>query len=247
VAPNPDAPPESKSDRFPPPSGPTAPSARRGGIVGWIMASAVVGWILVLVVALVAAFLIRTFVAQTFFIPSGSMEPTLQIGDRIIVDKLAYDLHPVERGDIVVFARPPTEDCGGAPVPDLVKRVIGLPGERISSEGNTVLINGRPLAEPWLPAGTQLGQPIQPQTVPAGDYFVMGDNRSDSCDSRDWGPLNGSLIVGHADVRIWPLSRLGNLGLGAAALWALVAVLAVIAALVLFGALRRNRHPPRGP
>jgi signal peptidase I len=164
----------------------------------------------VVVVVLVAALLavvLRTFVVQTFFIPSGSMEPTLQIGDRILVDKLSYHLHSVDRGDIVVFQRPPDEECGGAPVNDLVKRVIGLPGEHIASSGNTVLINGRPLAEPWLPKGTPLGKSISPTVVPANTYFVMGDNRQASCDSRYWGPVPRGLIVGKVDVLVWPLSR----------------------------------------
>jgi len=164
----------------------------------------------VVVVVLVAALLavvLRTFVVQTFFIPSGSMEPTLQIGDRILVDKLAYHLHGIDRGDIVVFARPPAENCGGTPVNDLVKRVIGLPGERVSSRANTVLINGRPLAEPWLAKGTLLGKAITPTVVPANTYFVLGDNRVASCDSRYWGPVPRSLIVGKVDVLVWPLSR----------------------------------------
>ena len=88
--------------------------------------------IIVVVVAVLVAVLLRAFVVQTFFIPSGSMEPTLQIGDRILVNKLSYDLHGVDRGDIVVFSRPPAENCGGPEVNDLVKRVIGLPGETIS-------------------------------------------------------------------------------------------------------------------
>ena len=91
------------------------------------------------VVALAAALLLRTFVVQTFYIPSGSMEPTLQVGDRILVDKLSYHLHGVDRGNIVVFRRPADENCGGPPVADLVKRVIGLPGETISlSKGHVV-------------------------------------------------------------------------------------------------------------
>src|ERR1017187_7186789 len=93
----------------------------------WLRETAVV-----VVVALVAALLLRTFVVQTFYIPSGSMEPTLQIGDRILVNKLSYHLHGVDQGNIVVFRRPANEDCGGEPVADLVKRVIGLPGETIS-------------------------------------------------------------------------------------------------------------------
>ena len=175
--------------------------------------------LLVVVIALVAALLLRTFVVQTFYIPSGSMEPTLQIGDRILVNKLSYHLHGIGRGDIVVFRRPADENCGGPPVADLVKRVIGLPGETISlTKGpkGFVLINGKRLDESWLPSSVQgmtfpgpAGQPYnlaKPYVVPANDYFVMGDNRTDSCDSRYWGPIPRSLIVGKVDLRVWPVS-----------------------------------------
>ena len=114
--------------------------------------------LVVILVALAAAVLLRTFVVQTFFIPSGSMEPTLLIGDRILVDKLSYHLHSIHRGDIVVFHRPADENCGGEPVADLVKRVIGLPGETISlTKGakSYVLIDGKRLDESWLPASGQ--------------------------------------------------------------------------------------------
>jgi signal peptidase I len=173
--------------------------------------------VIVAVIAVLIAVLLRTFVVQTFFIPSGSMEPTLQIGNRIVVDKLSYAFHSVHRGDIVVFARPPREDCAGPPVADLVKRVIGLPGETISLSGHgDVVINGKRLDETWLPSsvqGTTYPGPAgndyaldHPYKIPANEYFVMGDNRDDSCDSRFWGPISGSLIVGKVDVRIWPLS-----------------------------------------
>ncbi len=102
-------------------------------------------------VAVVVAVLLRTFVVQTFFIPSGSMEPTLQIGDRILVNKLSYHLHGVGRGDIVVFSRPPNENCGGPEVNDLVKRVIGLPGELISVSGGHVYVNGSASTRPGSP------------------------------------------------------------------------------------------------
>ena len=165
----------------------------------------------VVVVALLAAFLVRTFVFQTFYIPSGSMEPTLQIGDRIIVSKLSYHLHSVHRGDIVVFHAPPKEAtvCADPTVKDLVKRVIGLPGETIWSQGNTIYINGAALAQPWFPA-TALGPAIPKQTIPANNYFVMGDNRTNSCDSRMWGPLPGGDLIGHVILKIWPLSQFGT-------------------------------------
>ena len=171
----------------------------------------------VVVVAVVVAIVLRTFVVATYSIPSGSMEPTLQIGDRILVDKLSYHLHGVDRSNIVVFSTPPLEDCAGPPVADLVKRVIGLPGETISLAGGRVYINGHVLAEPWLPPAVRTetfpGPSSTPYTlthaykIPADEVFVMGDNRQNSCDSRYWGPVPESTIVGKVDVRMWPLSR----------------------------------------
>jgi len=164
----------------------------------------IVEWAVVLVVAILVAVGIRTFVVQTFYIPSASMEPTLEIGDRILVDKLSYHLHAVHRGDIVVFATPPGEDAGPN-VKDLVKRVNGLPGETISSAGGQVVINSKPLKEPWLVKGT-VTTGITTQVIPPNEYFVMGDNRSDSQDSRFFGPIHRSLIVGRVVVKIWPLT-----------------------------------------
>jgi signal peptidase I len=164
-------------------------------------------WLAVILVAVGVAVAVRAFVFQTFYIPSGSMEPTLMIGDRIIVDKLSYHLHAVGRGDIVVFATPPDEVAPPG-VKDLVKRVIGLPGETISSADGEVWINGKPLSEPWLPRGV-VTTGIRTQKIPADHYFVMGDNRGDSEDSRVFGPISKSLIVGKVVFRIWPLGRIG--------------------------------------
>ena len=192
----------------PPDAPPDNPSPTR-----WIKEAAVV-----VVVAVLVAVLLRAFVVQTFFIPSGSMEPTLQIGDRILVNKLSYHFHGVDRGNIVVFSRPPTENCGGPEVNDLVKRVIGLPGDVISLSNGYVDVDGKKLDESWLPASEQgitVAGPAgnssnlaRPYRVPADNYFVMGDNRTDSCDSRYWGPINRSLIVGKVELRVWPLSTL---------------------------------------
>ena len=167
-------------------------------------------WAIVLVLALLAAFIIRTFVFQTFYIPSGSMEPTLQVGDRIIVSKLSYDIHDPHRGDIIVFHAPAREAtvCADPSIKDLVKRIIGMPGETISSQGNTILINGKPLAQPWF-APVPLGPAIAPTKIPADSYFDMGDNRTNSCDSRDWGTLPRGNIIGHVVFRIWPISQIG--------------------------------------
>jgi signal peptidase I len=173
--------------------------------------------LVIVAVAIVVAVLLRTFVVGTFSIPSGSMEPTLNINDRILVNKLSYDFHSVHTGDVVVFTTPKDEHCAGAPVKDLVKRVIGLPGQTISLSDGQVYINTKLLAQPWLPAVVRHqtapgpgGQPYslaQPFHIPAHDVFVMGDNRTASCDSRYWGPINESTIVGKVDIRFWPLSR----------------------------------------
>jgi signal peptidase I len=171
----------------------------------------VVEWAVIVVLAVVVAVVVRAFVFQTFFVPSTSMYPTLQPGDRIVVDKLSYHLHAVHRGDIVVFSRPPAENCGGPPVPDLVKRVIGLSGETIAARDDQIYIDGKVLPQPWLPKATANSTPrtlnFGPLKVPQGDYFMMGDNRMDSCDSRSWGPIKGSSIVGRVVLRIWPVSR----------------------------------------
>ena len=173
----------------------------------------------VVVVAILVAVVLRTFVVATYSIPSGSMEPTLQVGDRIVVNKLSYHLHGVDRGNIVVFTTPPNEDCAGPPVADLVKRVIGLPGESISLKDGSVYIDGRLLPEPFLPPDVRTDTYPGPSNndfalhhayrIPAGDVFVLGDNRPESCDSRYWGPIRESSIVGKVDLRIWPLSRIG--------------------------------------
>jgi signal peptidase I len=160
-------------------------------------------WVVVVLVAIVIAGILRLFVIQTFFVPSASMEPTLMPGDRMLVLKLGYSL---SRGAIVVFKHPPRETpnmCSDSGNDDLVKRIIGLPGEFIFSKGNTVYINGKPLSEPWLPKGQPLGRRITPQRIPANYYFMMGDNRPDSCDSRMWGPIPGSIIIGQVFLVVW--------------------------------------------
>lgn len=157
------------------------------------------GLLVLVIVAAALAVVLRLFVVQTFWVPSGSMEPTLQVNDRMLVLKVGYT---IERGTIVVFRQPPA-DTADVTHEDLVKRVIGLPGDTIWSVGNTVFIDGKPLAEPWLPKGTRLGQPIGRQVVPRGDYFVMGDNRPDSDDSRYFGPISGRLVIGKVILVFW--------------------------------------------
>jgi signal peptidase I len=178
---------------------------------GWLLEA-----VIVIGIALLAAVLLRAFVVQTFFIPSSSMSPTLQKGDRIIVSKLSYHLHGVGRNDIVVFATPPLEDCGGTPVKDLVKRVVGLPGDTVSLKHGDVYIDNKKVPEPYLtapnvnatvpgPTGTAWSLE-HPYKVPANNYFVMGDNRLNSCDSRYWGPVSKNLLVGRVFIRVYPLS-----------------------------------------
>jgi signal peptidase I len=162
-------------------------------------------WLLVIGGALLVALVIKAFLFQAFYIPSESMEPTLEVGDRVLVNKLSYDLHDVNRGDIIVFHRPPDEPP--SEIDDLIKRVVGLPGDTIEGRGGTVYVNGTALAEPYLPEGT-VTDPFAPVQVPEDQVFVMGDNRGDSRDSRVFGPIDQDLIVGRAFVTVWPLGRL---------------------------------------
>jgi signal peptidase I len=158
-------------------------------------------------VAALLSVLLRTYACQTFFIPSASMVPTLAVYDRILVQKAFFDWHDVRAGDIVVFSHPPLDRCPGPSTGDLVKRVIALPGQTIYSAGNTIYINGHVLAESFLPAYDPLGPPIassqHPYHVPPSEFYVLGDNRADSCDSRYWGPIKGSTIIGKAILIIW--------------------------------------------
>jgi signal peptidase I len=181
-----------------------------------------------LLIAVVVTLVLKAVLAQAFYIPSASMEPQLHINDRVIVSRTSYHLHPVHRGDIVVFPNPTavpkhhgfvgrivqdlldTVALGDRSDDELIKRVIGLPGETIESRDGRVYIDGRLLSEPYLPPGvTTDDPPIPRQTVPKGRVFVMGDNRGDSHDSRfsDIGPIKISTIVGRAIGRIWPPGR----------------------------------------
>ncbi len=180
---------------------------------------AVVEWVAVIVGAFVVALLIKAYLFQPFFIPSGSMEPTLQIDDRVLVNKLSYDLHEVNRGDIIVFERPENLDEGE--IHDLIKRVIGLANDTLESTADgRVLINGHLLEEPYLTSNvltTGIGHLpgcINPPeettkcTVPPGHVFVLGDNRNNSTDSRVFGPISEDLIVGRAFLRVWPITTI---------------------------------------
>ena len=172
------------------------------------MGAALAETAVIILVALLLAGLVRTFAFQTFSIPTSSMVPTLGVHDRILVQKAFFTWRDVREGDIVVFSHPPLDHCPGPPDSDLVKRVIALPGQTIYSSGNSVYVNGRLLAEPYLPHGDPLGPPIphasslHPYRVPPGEFYLLGDNRAISCDSRYWGPVKGSSIVGKV-VLVW--------------------------------------------
>ncbi|MBI5637616.1 MAG: signal peptidase I [Nitrospinae bacterium] len=156
-----------------------------------------------ILVALIAALLIRTFVAQAFRIPSGSMIPTLLVGDQLLVDKVAYRFRPPARGDIVVFKYPGDESR------DFIKRVIGLPGDIVEVRAKAVYINGAPLNERYAFHDAFDHMRIIPRddfgpvTVPPDKYFVMGDNRENSQDSRFWGFLERDKIIGRAFILYW--------------------------------------------
>jgi len=166
----------------------------------WLIETA----ILLLATAVLSVWL-RTYGCEVFWVPTSSMVPTIAVNDRILVQKAFFNWHDVHEGDIVVFTHPPLDQCLGAG--DLVKRVIALPGQTIYSTGNSIYVNGHLLAEPYLPAVDPLGPPIasskHPYRVPPGDLYVLGDNRGDSCDSRYWGPIQGSTVVGKAVLVIW--------------------------------------------
>jgi signal peptidase I len=181
-----------------------------------------------LLVAFLLALLIKTFLVQAFYIPSESMENTLKVGDRVLVNKVVYHLHPPRRGDVIVFEDPNgavvhrnpvsalfhwlTEGFGvsTSPEKDFIKRVIGLPGETVEMHLCVVYINGQPLDEPYLNPNKGTQCEYGPVTVPAKSLFVLGDNRGNSKDSRfGLGFIPYSKVVGRAFVIIWPPSRIG--------------------------------------
>ena len=159
-------------------------------------------------IALCLALVIRTFVAEPRYIPSDSMLPTLHTGDRLVVEKISYLFHPPQFGDIIVF-QPPIELQRRGYLKDqaFIKRVIGKPGEIITVAEGKVYLNGQPLLEDYI--AEPPNQPFPPVQVPSDEFFVMGDNRNDSNDSRYWGFLPRKNIIGHAVFRFWPFNRIG--------------------------------------
>lgn len=152
--------------------------------------------------AAVLSLVIITFVVQAFYIPSGSMEPTLMINDRILVAKFLYRFQPVARGDVIVFRYPLN------PQRDFVKRVMGLPGERAQLKEGVVYVNGQRVSEKGYTIMPDFGN-YGPVVVPRGDYFVLGDNRNNSEDSRFFGYVPRANIIGKAIFIYWPPQRIG--------------------------------------
>ena len=186
-------------------------SRRRRGLVGTIVEYAVI-----IAVAVAVALVVEAYAVKPFVIPTPSMANTVRVGDRVLIDRLTYRFRSVHRGDVVVFT-------GHGPIP-LLKRVVGVPGDRLSVAGGHLYVNGVSAAdgfvrvaggqrEPTLPGPDALApwSLHRPFTVPAGAYFVMGDNRTDSDDSRYWGTVARDQIMGRAFFIYWPLGQAGGL------------------------------------
>ncbi|MGA7271362.1 MAG: signal peptidase I [Acidimicrobiia bacterium] len=183
-----------------------------------------------LLTALVVAVLVKTFLVQPFYIPSESMLPTIEVNDRVMVNKLAYDFGKPRQGDIVVFLNPGlSEDQINESFPqavvrsvleavgvrvrgedDLIKRVVAVGGQTLEIRNGVLSVDGKALNETYLAQGSSMPD-FGPITVPENEVFVMGDNRNASLDSRRFGPIPDDEIVGKAVVRIWPLGRIGGL------------------------------------
>jgi signal peptidase I len=214
---SPEAPPPAPTPKSPRPGAPSTKArktARRRRLL--------IEYAVIIVVAVALALLVQAYAVKPYRIPSGSMENTLAIGDRVFVNRFIYHFRSVHRGDIVVFREPGNGPEAGTV---LIKRVIGLPGDIITLRGGSVYIDGRRLTEPYVrrqqnPDGTQGPEPTDPfadgmpwaltgpYKVPSGDYFMMGDNRTDSGDSRQFGPVPHGNIIGQAFLIYWPLNRI---------------------------------------
>jgi signal peptidase I len=217
----------SEAAEKPPGASTPKPDARakrkaRGGAFGFVRELP-----FLLLVAFALALVIKSLLIQAFFIPSESMQNTLNPGDRVLVNKVVYHLHHPRRGDVIVFADPNpaphghrnpvqafwhwlTEGLGvsTSPQKDFIKRVVGLPGETLEGKDGFVYVDGKPLSEPYTRVKDV--RPFGPVRVPADSLFVMGDNRTDSKDSRyGLGFIPYDKVIGRAFVVIWPPSRIG--------------------------------------
>jgi signal peptidase I len=154
-------------------------------------------------VAVLFCFFLITFVAQAFRVQGTSMLPLLEDGERIIVNKFVYRFYPIERGDVVVFWYPRD------PTVSFIKRVVGLPGDTVEVKGGDVFINGHPVREDYIPPRFRDDETFAPVEVKKGYYYVMGDHRNSSNDSRSWGEVPEKYVYGRAVFRFWPLAKMG--------------------------------------
>jgi signal peptidase I len=181
----------------------------------------VIDWVVTIVVAVGAVLAIKAWVVNPYRIPSSSMEPTLhcaqpgsgceaRFSDRVLANRFIYHFRDPDRGDIVVFKTPPeAERCeNGAGGETFVKRIIGLPGDTIQERRGRIRINGEPLEEQYVQPAER-DQRSGTWQVPEGEYFMMGDNRASSCDSRDWGPVPRGNLIGPVFAVYWPPQRIG--------------------------------------
>lgn len=173
------------------------------------VATTVLEWVAVIGCGIVIALVAQAYLVQAFWIPSPSMTPTLDVEDRVLVNKLSYRTHDVHRGDVVVFERPPEASNGeDGEIKDLIKRVVAVGGDTLEARDGEVYVNGERIEEPYLAPDT-LTDRLPRQEIPEGHVFVMGDNRTDSQDSRVFGPIDEDAIVGRAVFKVLPLTDMG--------------------------------------
>lgn len=173
----------------------------------WVEAAKTIG------ISVILAMGIRTAIAEARYIPSESMLPTLEVNDRLIVEKVSYRFEDPKRGDIIVFSPTDRLRQDNPSLRDaFIKRVIGLPGETVEVTNGQVFIDGEPLQENYIPAEYAPAYEWGPETVPEDSYLVLGDNRNNSYDSHFWGYVPERNVIGRAVLRFWPLDRLGGIG-----------------------------------
>jgi signal peptidase I len=189
----------------------------RGLPPGWRTA---IDWVVTIVGAVAIVLAIKQWVVNPYRIPSSSMEPTLhcagpglgctgRFSDRVLANRFIYHFTDPKRGDVVVFETPKRarDDCGAEGT--FVKRIVGLPGERWEMRNGSVFIDGRRLREPYIPRARRATDTIEPKRIPGGHYYVLGDNRGTSCDSRVWGPLPRANLIGKVFAVYFPPRRIG--------------------------------------
>ena len=179
----------------------------------------IVDWTVTIVIAVVAVLAIKAWIVNPYRIPSSSMEPSLhcarpqpgceaRFSDRVLANRFIYHFKDPDRGDIIVFETPPEalERCGAGGT--FVKRLIGLPGDTIEERRGLIFIDGKKLDEPWVRPNQRDDQDYGPTKIPLDHYFMMGDNRAASCDSRVWGPVPRENLIGEVFAVYWPPQRI---------------------------------------